>query len=176
MTTGATYALEAPRTGAIPRWQRVVAWAAFAVTVPSAIWRVLMIVGLMPGTAELRAYELAGSAALAYSYVFGLSIVQLACGYLTVGLVRPWGRRLWGRAVPVLPVVIAGALGGLAVTWLFDIRMVGALLQGRRPDAGLVTGWPLVVMAACYAPILLWGPLELVSVAAYAHRRRSRGG
>ena len=38
------------------------------------------------------------------------------------------------------------------------------------------TGWPLVVMAACYAPILLWGPLELVSVAAYAHRRRSRGG
>lgn len=173
MATKATYDAGARTIGVVPWWQQICAWAAFAVTVPSALWRVLMIVGLMPGTEELRGYELAGDPALGYGYVFGLSIVQLTCGFATVGLVRPWGSRLFGRAVPVVPVVVAGVLGGLAVTWLFDIGMVTAIAQGRRPDAGLVGGWPFVVMVACYLPILLWGPFVLVSVAAYARRRRT---
>lgn len=73
------------------RWVGWAAWGAFAATVPSAVWRVLMIVGLMPGTADLRRYELADDPAVGYAYVFGLSLVQLAAGFLTLGLVRPWG-------------------------------------------------------------------------------------
>ena len=151
------------------------AWGAFLVTVPSALWRVLMIVGLVPGTQELREFEMAGDGVLAYGYVFALSFVQLTTGFLAVGLVRPWGERFLGRRVPRTPVLIVATLGGLAVVWLFDISMAGALLDGERPDANLVSGVPLAVMVACYAPILLWGPLELLATVGYGLRRRRPG-
>lgn len=134
---------------------------AFLATVPSALWRVLMIGGLVPGTTELRAYELGDQPALGYAYVVTLSVVQLLAGFLTVGLVRPWGETLFGRRVPVLPVVVVAALGGLLVTFIFDVWMLSAVLTGMRPDRGLVSGGALAVMVACYAPILAWGPLEL---------------
>lgn len=156
----------------VPRWVEVAAWGTFIATVPSAVWRVLMILGLMPGTNALRQFELAGDASLGYVYVFSLSIVQLVTGFLTAGLVRPWGERLFGHRVPLIPVLIVAVLGGLAVVWLFDISMVSQILAGHRPDAGLLSGAPLAIMVACYVPILLWGPLELVSTAAYWNRRR----
>ncbi len=149
-----------------------VAWGAFISTVPSAVWRVLMIVGLMPGTQELRRFELGGNPSLGYAYVFALSIIQLAAGFLTVGLIRPWGEQLFGRRVPLMPVLLVATLGGLAVVWLFDVLMVSALVAGQRPDAGLVSGAALVVLVACYAPILLWGPLELLATVGYWLRRR----
>lgn len=162
------------RTAALhrSRWLRLAAWGAFVVTVPSALWRVLMIVGLMPGTADLRQFELAGNPTLGYTYVFGLSIVQLGAGFLTVGFVRPWGEQFLGRRVPLAPVVAVATLGGLAVVWLFDINMVQALLTGQRPDDGRVSGVPLAVMVASYAPILLWGPLELLATYGYWLQRR----
>ena len=60
-----------------PSWLRLCADGAFAVVVPSALWRVLMIVWLVPGTAELRSFELAGNVALAlgYGYVLVLSAI-----------------------------------------------------------------------------------------------------
>lgn len=126
-----------------------------------------MIVGLMPGTSDLRQFELAGDGALGYAYVFGLSTVQLGAGFLTVGLVQPWGERFLGRRIPIAPVVVVAVLGGLAVVYLFDINLVQALLAGQRPDDGRVAGVPLTVMIACYAPILLWGPLELLATYGY---------
>ena len=154
------------------RWMVWAAWGAFISTVPSAVWRVLMIVGLMPGTQELRRFELAGDASLGYVYVFALSIVQLTAGFLTVGLIRPWGEQILGRRVPLMPVLLVATLGGLAVVWLFNVSMVGGLVAGQRPDAGLVSGAPLAVLVACYAPILLWGPLELLATVGYWLRRR----
>ena len=157
-----------------PSWLRMCAWGAFVCVIPSAVWRVLMIVGAMPGTGELRAYELGDKPALAYAYVGALSAIQLACGFLAVGLVRPWGERVLGRRVPVALPVILGSLGGLAVIWLFNISMVWALVHGRRPDAGHTSGAPLFVMVWCYLPILLWGPLVLASVWGYARARATR--
>ena len=150
------------------------AWGAFISTVPSAVWRLLMIVGLMPATQELRRFELAGDAFLGYVYVyvFALSIVQLTSGFLAVGLIRPWGEQIFGRRVPLMPVLLVATLGGLAVVWLFNVSIVGALVAGQRPDAGLVSGAPLGVLVACYAPILLWGPLELLAAVGYWLRRR----
>lgn len=150
----------------------VAAWTAFLVTVPSALWRVLMILGLLPGTSDLRQLELAGDGLLAYSYVFGLSIVQVTAGFLAVGLVRPWGERVLDRRVPVTPVLIVATLGGLAVVCLFDVSLLVGLASGQRPDDGLVSGFPLAVMIACYAPIFLWGPLELLATLGYWLRRR----
>lgn len=151
----------------------IAAWGAVLSTIPSALWRVLMIVGLMPGTADLRAFELAGNAALGYAYVCVLSVVQLGAGYLTLGLIRPWGERFRGRRVPLAPALVAAIAGGLAVVWLFDVSLLSALIAGQRPDEGLVSGGPLWVMIACYLPIFAWGPLELVTTAGYWMRRRS---
>lgn len=131
-----------------------------------------MILGLMPGTSDLRRFELAGDGSLAYAYVFALSIVQVAAGFLAVGLVRPWGEHVHGRRVPLTPVLIVAALGGLAVVWLFDVSLLSALVAGQRPDDGLVSGAPLAVMVACYAPVFLWGPLELLATIGYGIRRR----
>lgn len=150
------------------------AWAAFLVTIPSALWRVAMILGLIPGSAELRAFELAGDPALGYGYVITLSVVQLAAGALSIGLIRPWGERLGSWRIPVaLPVVLA-CLGGLALIWIFDISMVSAISHGKRPDAGHMSGWPLVIMVWCYLPILLWGPLVIASAWGYARCRRGK--
>ena len=149
---------------------RVAAYAAFAVTIPSAVWRVLMVEGWLPGTDALRAAELATAGR---GYVYALSIAQLFFGFLAVGLVRPWGERIAGIAVNRWLVFLLAATGALAVTGLFTVSMPMALLDGQRPDQGLVTGPALWLMSACYAPIVLWGPLLLV--AAIGHLRRRRG-
>ena len=50
--------------------------------------------------------------------------------------------------------------------------MVSAIAFGRRPDGGTVSGWPLVVMVWCYLPLLLWGPLAVLSACGYWWVRR----
>ena len=160
----------------VQRWAVIAAWGAFLATVPSALWRILMILGLLPGTEQLRQFELGGDPAPNYVYVYVLSVVQLSAGFLTIGLVRPWGERLLGRRVLLAPVLVVATLGGLAVTWLFTITMTTQVLAGHRPDNALVSGIPLAVMVACYAPMLLWGPLELVATAGYWKRRAAYSG
>lgn len=155
-----------PSTARRPqRWEQVAAWAAFACTVPSAVWRLLMLVGALPGTAELRALH-----ADEPGYVVGLSIVQVLCGWLVVGLVRPWGERLAGIDIPRWLPVILGTLGGLLVTWLFTVTLAGQLPGGARPDQYTVHGSALALMVAAYLPILLWGPLTLAAVVGYSRR------
>lgn len=149
------------------RWAQCAAWGAFIATVPSAIWRILLIAGVLPGTTELQAVYTSD-----LGYVWSLSVVQLATGFLAVGLVRPWGERIFGFEIPCWMPVFIGALGGVAVTVLFTVWLPLSLMTGARPDQGLVHDGPLVLMILCYAPITLWGPLELAAVTAYARRRR----
>lgn len=160
-------------------WARAAAYAAFAVTIPSAVWRLLMVAGAVPGAAQLRAETLhptdgtplAGGSAVAY--VVGLSVVQVTAGFLAVGLVRPWGERLAGVRIPRWFPVVAGGLGAAAVTWLFTINLTRQILTGvhdRIPMGAFARATEL----ACYLPILLWGPLLAVAVVGYARRRRPR--
>lgn len=150
----------------LQRWSQVVAWAAFASTIPSALWRVLMIQGALPGTAELRA-----SYAGQHGYVWGLSIVQLLAGFATVGLAQPWGERIGRFTIPPWLPIVLGAIGGLIVTYLFTISLTVSLAMGQRPDAGLLQGGALLVMVLAYLPIFFWGPLVLAAVVGYAKRR-----
>lgn len=156
-----------------PSWVRLCAWVAFLSVVPSAVWRVLMILGLIPGSASLRAFELEGNPALGYSYVIGLSVVQLLFGFLSLGLIRRWGERIGGWSIPRWLPLVLGVLGGLAVIWIFNISMVSAIAMGQRPDAGHMSGWPFVVLIWCYLPILLWGPAVIAAAIGYW---RARGG
>ena len=125
-----------------------------------------MLTAWMPGTADLRTIY-----ADETGYVIGLSAVHVAVGVLTIGLVRPWGEQLLGIAVPRWFPIVVGGVGGLALTWLFTIDLPIALLSGVRPDQGTVHAGALVMMVACYAPMLLWGPLTLAAVAGYGLRR-----
>lgn len=156
-----------------PSWLILCAWAAFLSVIPSAFWRVAMIMGWLPGTSEFREQELAPGAIGAYLYVYALSIVQLGFGFLSVGLVRPWGERLFGWRIPRVLPTLAGLLGGLVVTWLFNVAMVSAVVFGHRPDGGTISGWPLAVMVWCYLPLLLWGPLVVMSACGYWWARRA---
>src|SRR5690625_3495662 len=78
------------KTTAVPvqRWAKFAAWGAFLSTVPSAVWRVLMIVGLIPGSEALRQFELGSDPTQGYIYVFVLSSIQVGAGFLTLGLIR----------------------------------------------------------------------------------------
>lgn len=150
-------------------WARNVAYGAFAVTIPSALWRVLMVAGALPGTEALRTDHLRDAGGP--GYVFALSAVQLVAGALSLGLVQPWGERIAGGRLPTWLVAAVATMGALAVTALFTIELPWALLHGQRPDNGLVQGAALVLMAACYAPIALWGPLLLAATWGYVRRR-----
>lgn len=150
-------------------WARVSAYGAFAVTVPSAMWRVLMVAGLLPGTDALRADHLREAGGP--GYVLLLSAIQLLTGALSLGLVRPWGERIGGWRLPTWGVAAVATAGALAVTALFTVELPWALLHGERPDGGLVEGPALAILAACYAPIALWGPLLLTATWGYVVRR-----
>lgn len=152
-------------------WARVAAWAVLACAVPSAVWRLLMIAGWMPGTEPLRVlHEGEGG------YVLGLSVAQVLAAVLVVGLVRPWGERFAGIGINRWVPVVLGTLGGTVMTWLFTIELWLGVLAGRRPDQGALDGIPLAVMVWVYAPMMLFGPLTLVAVAGYARRRSGSGG
>ena len=64
-----------------PGWLVLFTWGAFLCTVPSALWRVAMIMGWLPDTSELRARELGSNAIDGYLYVYALSIVQVSFSF-----------------------------------------------------------------------------------------------
>lgn len=162
-----------------PRWARVAAWATIACVVPSAIWRVAVGFGVDLGWSDrqLDRQDIPGTGTV---YVVALSVLSLAATALTLRLVHPDGDRLprWvpvaaGRRVPVPVVVAIGLAGGALVTWI-------GVMSARNWDQvsgfadGPATGWA-AVMAACYAPALLWAPLLLAVTIDYGRRHRSGG-
>lgn len=171
MTTTISQAC-APTTGRPPQWwASVAAWGTLAASLPSAIWRLLMITGLLPGTAEMRHLH-EGEV----GYVLGLSIAQVFCAVLVVGLVRPWGERFVGVAINRWVPVVLGALGGTAMTYLFTVATTVGLLAGQRPDQGTVHDGPLALMLLAYAPMFFFGPMALIATVGYALRRRVTPG
>ncbi|GAB3624062.1 hypothetical protein GCM10027418_21460 [Mariniluteicoccus endophyticus] len=162
------------------RWARAAAYAAFAATLPSAVWRLLMVAGLIPGAEALRQETLhptdgsATSGATAVAYVVALSVVQVVTGFLAVGLVRPWGERLAGVRIPRWFPVLAGGLGAAAVTYLFTWNLTHQIVAGVH-DRIPLGAFAKATELACYVPILAWGPLLAVAVVGYALRTARRG-
>ncbi|WP_216209375.1 hypothetical protein [Amycolatopsis aidingensis] len=179
MTTASTVTAG---TVAVPRWAKVAAYAAALSTVPSCLWRIALGLQVPLGftEAELRALDIPGSGT---AYVFGLSVLAQGFALLTLGLVQRWGETIprWvpalgGRRIPPLAAIIPALLGAVAVT-----VMIGqwALSWGDpsadMPNVALVQdGAYSVLMTACYAPLLLWGPLLAVVTVHYRRRRGTR--
>ena len=162
-----------------PRWAVVAAGAAVASVVPSSVWRIAVGLGVPLGWTDeqLRSQDIPGGGT---AYVIGLSLVSVAAASLTLGLVRPWGERvparvpvLGGRRIPTLAVTTLAVAGAVMVLGICALSVVNwdsvSGFRGRTWSPGGL------LMIACYAPALLWGPLLLAVTWAYWVRRRNAG-
>ena len=162
-----------------PRWAQRAAALAVLTTVPSALWRMAMAVGIPVGASDQIVSEQYGFPGWGTVYVFGLSALLVGLALLTLGLVQRWGEVVpgWiplagGKAVPPLAAVVPAGVGALVLTLLWvstfsNIETIWALYG--------LDGAERVLMMACYSPLLLWGPL-LAAVTVSYHRRHRPGG
>jgi len=155
-------------------WVVAAAYAVPLCVLPSAIWRVQLV---LSGHLPLREGGW---------YPLLLSAVSMAAALLTPGLVHRWGEAVprWvpvmrGRSIPVRAAVIPAAVGAALVTGISLYAVVNLMfgLVERGPvliEAG--TGQTLRPpddgLAWLYAPLLAWGPL-LTFVTVRYHRRRT---
>jgi hypothetical protein len=161
----------------VPRWVDRVAHVIPWTTVPSGLWRIALGFGVPVGfTGELA--ELYRAPGWITPYVIVLTLVIEALALLTLGLVKPWGEVLprWipvlgGRPIPVLAAVAPASLGAVAVTWITVSSAFLWSTPANNGDPGAPHGFAGLVMVACYAPLLAWGPLLAVVTLAYAVRR-----
>ncbi|WP_049573958.1 hypothetical protein [Streptomyces sp. SBT349] len=159
----------------VPSWARRAAAAALWGSLPSALWRLSLVLGLPLGLAESE-YDAMLIPGWGYLVVPLLSVLQAALAYLTLGLVRPWGE-VWpgwvpwlrGRRIPVLAAVVPAGIGALACT-VYGVLFVWTTLHAEMA----ITPWGEWLMNACYLPMAAWGPL-LGAVTLHYYRRRTRG-
>ncbi len=162
-----------------PRWAVAAAYAVPLCLLPSALWRVQLVV----------------TSHLSYGwYLLLLSAAEVGLGLLTLGLVHSWGEVLprWvpllgGRRIPTRAAVIPATIGAIAVTlicaygafnwftgWaapqtVAEARALSGFPVPDNADLTLPGGW----VPAFYAPSLAWGPLLAAVTWAY-HRRRTQ--
>ncbi|WP_180342464.1 hypothetical protein [Actinomyces wuliandei] len=161
------------------RWATAACWAAFCSALPSAAWRLAILTGVETGFSQTASYR---GTATGTAYVLGLEALQVGSAALSLGLCSRWGEQVprWvpgvgGRALPrllplvvggtgnvVLYVVIGGTTAVLARRWL-------GLAQGWTPTDGMSTG-QAAVLAAAYAPALVWPVALTVALIGYARR------
>ncbi|MEU1836901.1 hypothetical protein [Micromonospora chersina] len=157
-----------------PAWAVRVAHLIPLVVLPSGLWRIALVAGLPIGAS---AYGAPVDPGLGESvYIVSLSLVSEGLALLALGLVRPWGEAFtgWlplvgGRRVPPRFAVTAATAGAVALSLIWGYAAWGVVVNGN--DLGFSRpGFALLV--ACYAPLLLWGPLLLLLTWSY-HRRHS---
>ncbi|MEU1686350.1 hypothetical protein [Micromonospora sp. NPDC005707] len=152
-----------------PAWAVRAAHLIPLLVLPSGLWRIALVAGLPIGTPVDPG---PGESV----YIVSLSLVSEGLALLALGLVRPWGEVFprWlppvgGRRVPPPFAVTVATVGAVALTLIWGYAAWGVPTHGN--DLGFTpTGFALLV--ACYAPLLLWGPVLLAVTWSY-HRRHS---
>ncbi|MER5865856.1 hypothetical protein [Kitasatospora sp. NPDC002040] len=174
----------APAVPAVPAapWAVRVAQLAALTAVPSGLWRVALGVGVPVGfSGTMEAQLTAHMPGWGTAYVLALSGLAELLAFLSLGLVRPWGRvtprrlpLIGGRRVRPLAAVIPAGLGALAVT---VITFAAGFGGWYGPDAmgspEAPQGAAGLVMTLCYVPLLAWGPLLAVVTVDYYRRARA---
>ncbi|MEV4764765.1 hypothetical protein AB0J89_19300 [Micromonospora chokoriensis] len=151
-----------------PRWA---VWAAYAVplcVLPSAVWRLTLLVT---------------DDAVTSWYMIFLSVLSMGLALSTLGLVHRWGQRLphWvpllgGRPVPARPVVFVALVGGSVLVAICVYLLLNSRLHvvergwvgiGRDGPAHPAPTWEVL---RYYAPMVAWGPLVIAVAADYGRR------
>ncbi|MFF1560692.1 hypothetical protein [Streptomyces sp. NPDC058279] len=158
----------------VPLWARRAAAATLWASLPSALWRLAVVLGIPVGLADSE-YDAMLIPGWGYLILPLLSAVQEALAFLTLGLVRPWGEvwprwipRLRGRRVPVRGTAVSAALGALVCT-VYGVLFVWTTVHAEMD----ITPWGEWLMNMCYVPLVAWGPL-LGAVTLHYYRRRTR--
>ena len=153
-------------------WAVGCAWLVPLTILPSAIWRLTLL--------SDEAHQLSGDG----WYLVLLSVVSMAAGLLTLGLVHQWGVVFprWfpvagGRRVPARAATAVAVAGGVIIILL---ELWGALHEHLGVDRGPVligeerpsAPAPGGIVGVLYAPMTLWGPL--VILVALDYRRRTK--
>ncbi|MEU9823548.1 hypothetical protein [Micromonospora chersina] len=157
-----------------PAWTVRTAHLVPLAVLPSGLWRIALVAGLPIGATANGAPVDPGLGESVY--IVSLSLVSEGLALLALGLVRRWGEVFpcWlplvgGRRVPPRFAVTTATAGAVAVTLIWGYAAWGVVVNGN--DLGFSRpGFALLV--ACYAPLLLWGPLLLLLTWSY-HRRHS---
>ncbi|GAB3404450.1 hypothetical protein [Flindersiella endophytica] len=173
----------------VPRWARRAAFAVTLSVLPASLWRIGMeIHATIIGTADAGRGQVPEWMPMLV-YVTLLSIGSELLAFTAYGMIARWGE-VWprwipllrGRRVPPLVALVPATLGSLILTTLWTWTAVCAVcardIQWRpmRPDNVLrADGWEGWLVAVCYLPLLLWGPLLGALAIAYWRRRSSMG-
>lgn len=156
-----------------PRWARVAAHAAALTPLPSALWRLSLVLGFSGGFTEqgLIGLDVAGSG---WRYLVVLSVLSELAALLTLGLVQRWGDVVpgWvpyvgGRPLPKRAVIAAASAGavGLVLLW------TPLVLWWNTPHPDMTPAGANVV-GLLYLPLVAWGPLLAAVTVSYARRHR----
>jgi len=145
-----------------PRWAVLAAWAVPLCVLPSALWRLSLVIdGRVPFGEEGW-------------YLVLLSVLSTALALLTLGLVQRWGEWFPPRLVAVAAttgatLVIAVCLYA-AANAAFHLVDQGPVLVG---DEHGVRPTPGADVAVLYLPLVLWGPLLLAVTRDFRRRHAS---
>lgn len=170
-----------------PRRIRLAAYLVPLCVLPSALWRLSVIVtgplcDPVGGAVDPRQLEVDAGEAV---YLVALSVVSMAAALLTVGLVRPWGEVvpqgvpvLGGRRIPVLAAVIPAGVGAGVIVAVIAYGAANSVFRFvPEPTTGCLFprgGLEVQLLKLAYAPLLAWAPL-LIAVTVSYYRRRTGG-
>ena len=157
-----------------PRWAVRTAHAILLIVLPSTIWRAAMALGIDVGYSEQVLRDQYSSPGWGTVYMLGLCVLAELAAFMTMGLVRQWGITaprwipfMGGKRVNPKAAVTAASIGAgiLSLLWVYQVVVAVAV----ESNMGLTGGYA-AVMLACYAPLLLWGPMLFAVTWSY-HRR-----
>jgi hypothetical protein len=160
-------------------WWRLCGSGAIAAALPSAIWRLVVGVGVPLGTpASWRTSQhLPGSGT---AYLIALSSLQLAAAAATLIVIVPGADRIPARSpigadrrLPGTLVVSAGVAGVLLVGVVCAASIANWARVDPFRDAEAVTGWA-VLCWACYGVTPLWPILLVGALVGFARHGRAR--
>lgn len=165
----------------VPSWAPVAAHIIALCTLPSALWRIGIIVGFPAGydTGWIRRSEL--DTLHGALYLLFLCALSEALALLSFGLIQRWGEtiphwvpgRLAGRPLPRAVAAVPAALGSLSLIAVWTVGVPVAALTGSTFDADMATGTATTVQLIAYTPMVVWGPL-LAALTWHYWRRRLR--
>ncbi|WP_449337557.1 hypothetical protein [Streptomyces griseus] len=155
-----------------PPWAVRSAQLITLIVLPTALWRLAMVLGSPSGytAAGFVPFDTPG----AKLWMLTLSVVCELLALLSLGLVRPWGEtvprcipRVGGRRVRPLAAVVPAAAGALALTAIWAAMPLWWTYPhtDMTPTGGLLVG-------VIYQPLVLWGPLLGAVTVSYYRRTR----